>query len=184
MKDIVPDEVILGLIKAKPSHGYFLMERFNSPEYLGRIWTMSTSQIYAVLKRLEKSQAIRGKTVSTGSGPHKKVYSITEQGEKQLQTWLYDPHPSTSIHRIRVLFLSRLYVSNLLGMPSAPILTYQKSVCLEQLSQLKSDFHNTQSTIEKLTLDFVIGQLDAAINWLEKTERSSTKINLKIPTQT
>ncbi len=102
MKKPVPDQVILGLLRLRPMHGYELLERFRNREHLGRIWTMSTSQIYAVLKRLALSGAIEGEEVDVRDAPSKLVYSLTAKGENQLTDWLYEENPSTSIHLIRV----------------------------------------------------------------------------------
>jgi DNA-binding PadR family transcriptional regulator len=54
MRVPVPDELILGLLAAEPMHGYQILARFEAPSELGRVWTMSRSQVYAVLKRLEQ----------------------------------------------------------------------------------------------------------------------------------
>lgn len=164
----VPDEVLLGLLQAQPAHGYDLVERFRSPDQLGRIWTMSTSQIYAVLKRLEQEDAITGQQISAEDAPARVVYTVTNTGYEQLETWLHEPQPSTSIHRIRVMFLSRLYIAHLLGMPGEKIIKNQKSVCENQRQILWDERQNVSSDIEKLTLDFVIRQLDSAISWLEQ----------------
>lgn len=167
MKKTVPDEVILGLLKDIPSHGYELLERFRSREQLGRVWTMSTSQLYAVLKRLETQDLIRGQEVYDPNAPPRVVYTVTDAGAHRLAEWLYDPQPSVSIHRIRVLFISRLYIGSLLKQPLDEIIYHQKSVCVKQRQKLVKARKQTASSVEQLTLDFVIGQLETAIEWIE-----------------
>ncbi|MEA3328076.1 MAG: PadR family transcriptional regulator, partial [Chloroflexota bacterium] len=117
MQPPVPDEVLLGLIKAQPSHGYEMLDKFKSKSHLGRIWTMSTSQLYAVLKRLEEDGLIVGQHVVVKYAPSRIEYSITEEGDRNLTAWLNDENPSSSIHRLRVIFMSKLYIANLLKMP-------------------------------------------------------------------
>ena len=180
MKRPVPDEVILGLLRSRSAHGYDLLESFRSPNQLGRMWTLSTSQVYAVLKRLEEGGAIEGKQVFPSDAPVKIVYSVTDKGVLKLENWLFDPKPSASIHRIRVLFLSRLYVADLLGIGVTEIIENQKSVCEKQRIIFLNEKEKATNSFEKLTLDFIVGQLDAAIEWLGRCENklfANTKDN-------
>ena len=167
-----PDEVILGLLKAQPTHGYELLEYFRSPASLGRIWTMSTSQMYAVLKRLSNNCDILGRVLDGPNAPSRVEYMVTGEGNQKLEAWLYDPEPSASIHRIRVLFLSRVYIANLLNTPLESIITAQTKSCQAQQEVLLEQRANSQSEIEQLTLDFVISQLISAINWLKESQFS------------
>lgn len=166
MNRLVPDEVILGLLKAQPTHGYDLLSQFQSRQKLGRIWNMSTSQIYAVLKRLEDVDFIEGHQIDVDDAPSRVVYQITAHGENCLSTWLLDPDPPTSIHRIRVLFLSRIYIARLLDEPVDQILDYQKAACSRQYQTLLKAREEVDSLFERLTLDYIIGQLDSVIFWL------------------
>ena len=168
MKRPVPDEVILGLLRYKPAHGYDLLDSFRSPNQLGRMWTLSTSQLYAVLKRLEEAGEITGEQVNSEDAPTKVVFSVTGKGLSKLNDWLYDPEPSASIHRIRVLFLSRLYIADLLEVESDKIIENQKRVCVDQLKIFLDEREKTNDTCENLTIDFIIGQLEAAIAWLDR----------------
>lgn len=168
MKQPVPDEVILGLLKAQPMHGYLLLEKFHSKVDLGRVWTMSTSQAYAVLRRLEEGGLIKGEEIFVPDAPSKIVYSITTCGNQILEDWLFEDNPPSSIHLLRVIFISRLYIASILGYDSAPIIAKQIEVCKKQLNYFQAERDKRLSEIEGLTVDFIIGQLDAALNWLEK----------------
>ena len=167
MNRLVPDEVILGLLKAQPTHGYDLLSQFQSHEKLGRIWNLSTSQIYAVLKRLEDADFIEGRQIDVVDAPPRVVYKITPLGEKFLLAWLLDPDPPTSIHRIRVLFLSRIYIARLLDEPVDQILDFQKAACSRQYQTLLKVSEEVDSIFERLTLDYIIGQLKSVIFWLD-----------------
>jgi len=169
MSKLVPDEVILGLLKDKPSHGYELLEKFKSFDNLGRIWTMSTSQLYFVLKRLDAKGAVVGAKLETGAAPSRVVYTVTELGEQIIEKWLYNPHPSPSIHRIRVLFISRIYIANLIGYPIEPIVSAQLSSCKNQHEKLLRRKRQSTSEIERLTLNYIINQLEGAILWIEQS---------------
>jgi DNA-binding PadR family transcriptional regulator len=167
MKRLTPDEVLLGLLKARPAHGYELLETFRDPAHLGHIWNMSTSQMYAVLKRLEEGGLITGSEIPQPNAPARVEYRLTERGEARLERWLAEPLPPTSIHRIRVLFLSRLYIAALLERPADAIIHRQIAACQDQLAEIQAERARTSSPIKALTLDFVIGQLEACIAWLD-----------------
>ena len=132
------------------------------------MWTLSTSQLYAVLKRLEEASEITGEEVNSEDAPAKIVFKVTSKGLSKVNNWLYDPEPSASIHRIRVLFLSRLYVSRLLKVEADKIIENQKRACTDQLKIFLEERDKTSNTFENLTIEFIIGQLEAAIAWLDQ----------------
>jgi DNA-binding PadR family transcriptional regulator len=162
----VPDEVILGLLKAQPAHGYELLECFRSHSHLGRIWTMSTSQLYSVLNRLSQQGAVAGRAYEGKNAPMRVEYEITELGEYRLSDWLYSAQPSASIHQIRVLFLSRIFIANLLDLPTEKIVTTQINACQALRDKFTEQSQANGSDIEVLALDFVVHQMNTAITWL------------------
>ena len=168
MAPLTPDDVLLGLLKARPAHGYDLLEAFRDPARLGRVWNMSTSQLYAVLKRLEEDGAITGREVPRQDAPPRTEYALTPRGEARLGVWLHEAEPPTAIHQIRVLFLSRLYIASLLGIPPGDIIDRQLAACQAQRDKLLARVAETTAAMEALTLDFVTGQLDACIAWLHR----------------
>jgi DNA-binding PadR family transcriptional regulator len=166
VKRSLPDEIILGLLKARPSHGYDLLEVFRSKSYLGQSWTMSTSQLYAVLKRLNREALITGTEIDSPNAPSRVEYAITPHGEAKLLAWLYEPNPSSSIFRIRLLFLSRIFIANLLELPCEEIVSAQIMACEAQKAIFLTRLTSCDSDFVRLTINFVINQLDAATNWL------------------
>lgn len=168
----VPDAVILGLLKAQPSHGYDLLERFRSKEHLGHIWHLSTSQLYAVLRRLEDSGAVVGADVEVSDAPVRREYQILPKGGAQLNQWLFEKQPSASLHRIRVIFLSRLYIASLLDLPVDEIFQHQMTMCKKQRHAFVEELQQTDTTIENLALDLVVHQLSAVIDWLGSLQKT------------
>jgi DNA-binding PadR family transcriptional regulator len=69
MSALTPDETIVGLLASQPQHGYQLLETFNRPDSLGNVWSLSTSQLYAVLKRLERQGWITGQPLASEIAP-------------------------------------------------------------------------------------------------------------------
>lgn len=166
MSALTPDMVILGLLNDKPKHGYDILASFSDPTQLGRVWKLSTSQIYNVLKRLEQQHYVIGQTVESDNSPVRIEYHITDLGEAQLMTWLNNPHPSASVRKIRVEFISRLHIARLLHHPISPIIEAQKRTCEDELSRLQAERDHTPIGTYSLVTDFVIGQLQAIMAWL------------------
>lgn len=160
-----PDETLLGLLAAQTSHGYDLLEAFRTPSALGRVWSMSTSQIYAVLKRLERDGLIVGRQVAGEAYAPRTEYDLTEAGRFRLRAWLDDPYPSPSIRRVRVEFLSRLYIAQRLGFDPTPIITHQRAACQRDLDRLRQE--RADAPVEGLALALHTQQMEMVMAWLE-----------------
>ncbi|HRE46244.1 MAG TPA: PadR family transcriptional regulator [Aggregatilineales bacterium] len=175
MSSLTPDETILGLLAVQAQHGYDLLECFRSNHQLGRVWYLSTSQIYAVLKRLERQGWIVGHEVASEVAPTRTEYKLTKTGEKHLYDWLNDPQPSASIRRIRVEFLSRLYILRQLNIPTNTVVGYQREACTTHYAHLVSERDNTEHGIDVLALELQISQLDAVLRWIERCEHVTSE---------
>lgn len=170
MDTLTPDETILGLLAIRPRHGYELLESFRKNDQLARVWKLSTSQLYAVLKRLERHQWIAGREVLTLNAPPRTEYALTAAGEVQLDQWLHVRHPSPSIRRVRVEFLSRLFIARALNLPTKQIVLRQRKACLERKSTLMTEQETAAPGIEYVTLAFQISQYNALLDWLSSIE--------------
>ncbi len=170
MRQITPDETLLGLLAAQARHGYELQECFRDPAQLGQVWNLSTSQLYAVLKRLEQNGLTIGCITQTVDAPPRTEYTLTEIGMKRLEAWLQEENPSASVQCVRVEFLSRLYIARLLNIPTIGIVERQKRACSEKRRELVALHDESQPGIGLLTLELVIAQLDAIAQWIDRCE--------------
>lgn len=170
MSILTPDETILGLLAADARHGYELLECFRDPVQLGEVWNLSTSQLYAVLKRLDQQGLITGEQVQSENAPTRTEYHLTDAGAERLKAWLDEPLPAASIRRVRVDFLSRLYIARLLNVPTIPIVRRQKTACLIMREELVIQRDQSRPGIGYLALELVIGQLDAVLLWIDHCE--------------
>ncbi len=164
------DETLLGLLAVRPMHGYQLLDAFQDPRQLGLVWKLSTSQLYSVLKRLERSGDISGAEQPSEIGPPRVAYTLTAQGRARVQAWLDEPSPSVSIRRVRVEFLSRLWIARRLGLPAAPIIARQRAACQQEYDRLQRESAARHALMERLMLDLVQSQLRAALAWLDRCE--------------
>ncbi|MCS7072772.1 MAG: PadR family transcriptional regulator [Anaerolinea sp.] len=170
MRALTPDETILGLLAIQPRHGYELLECFRSADQLGRVWNLSASQIYAVLKRLERRGWIAGHEVIPDNAPPRVEYTLTAAGAQRLYAWLNESHPGASIRRIRVEFLSRLYIARQLGLRADALIRSQRDACAARVAQLVAERDGARADIDRLALDWQIHQLEAALHWLARCE--------------
>lgn len=168
-----PDETLLGLLMATPQHGYQLLETFEDSSALGRVWKLSTSQLYAVLKRLQEQGFIKGKEAYSPDAPPRTIYHITQSGQAHMQAWLDEAQPSSSVRRVRVECLSRLYVARLLNISTADILQRQKATCENKYQQLVAQHEPGDDSIGSLALELEIAQMEAILGWIAQLETTS-----------
>lgn len=170
MNALTPDETILGILAAQPQHGYALLTAFDDPARLGSVWKMSASQLYAVLKRLERQGWVAGTEQGTENAPPRTEYAITDAGWMALRGWLDDPRPSPSVRRVRVEFLSRLYIAQLLRRSPQPIIAHQRSACDAELARIRGLAAELPSGTGALAQALMIVQLEALLGWIDDCE--------------
>jgi len=78
---------ILGLLAwSGESSGYELHKR--AGRSVGFIWAPARSQLYAVLKRLERDGLVDGRRVAQLDRPDKRLFALTGSGRAALRDWL------------------------------------------------------------------------------------------------
>lgn len=170
MSSLTPDEVLLGILAAEACHGYQLLEHFRHPAALGKVWNLSTSQLYNVLKRLGKNEWVIGREIQSDDAPPRTEYQVTAAGKQQFEQWLYAATPSASVRRVRVEFLSRLYVARLLNLPTQRIVRNQKNACQQERQALLDERENSEPGIGYLAVELHLAQLDAILQWITRCE--------------
>lgn len=170
MSKLSPDAVVLGLLAAQSCHGYHLLDHFRDAERLGTIWSLSTSQLYSILKRLERAEAIDGREEASEDAPIRTVYWLTEAGRERLHTWLNDPAPSASTRAIRTEFLSRLYLCRLLNHPTDDIIQAQRTACLAHRDDLVTERDALPQGAGYLSVDLRVREMDEIIDWLDEAK--------------
>ncbi len=170
MNVLTPDETLLGLLAAHARHGYQLIDCFTDPGQLGNIWSLSTSQIYAVLKRLDAQGLIVGHAMTSPDAPTRTEYELTPAGIERLDAWLSTAEPSASIRCVRVEFLSRLYIARLLNLPTLEIVRRQKESCRQRLLERIGTRDCTEPGVGRLAVELEIVQLDAILDWIDRCE--------------
>ena len=74
---------ILLLLSRMPVHGYELMQQLTSLGFL----TLDQGNFYRMMRQLEKENYVNSEWDTTSSGPAKRLYTLTEIGERYLQQY-------------------------------------------------------------------------------------------------
>ena len=77
---------LLGLLTIRQSSGYDLSKLFQ--ESLSFFWVANQSQIYRELDKMEQLGWVVSSKVEQDARPNKRVYGITQEGDKELIRWL------------------------------------------------------------------------------------------------
>ncbi|WP_127817965.1 PadR family transcriptional regulator [Microbacterium sp. CPCC 204701] len=96
---------ILGYLSSGPGSGYDLVQQMDGD--LGWFWAASHSQIYPELRNLETAGLIEGTATTVGERLEKRVYSLTEEGARQLQAWTEKTpqyRPNRDAERLQLIF--------------------------------------------------------------------------------
>lgn len=101
---------VLGLLKERPMHGYQLSRELT--DSLGGLWRVSYGSLYPTLRRLEHDGGIESQAGDQRGARRKKVYRITEAGERMfldlLQEAPQDGQTEDARFRIRLAFFRYL----------------------------------------------------------------------------
>ncbi|MCP4961307.1 MAG: PadR family transcriptional regulator [Actinomycetia bacterium] len=104
--------VLLGLLAKGDAHGYELKRRHDEL-FAVSASSINVGQIYVTLSRLEKDSLVDHRSEqSDEGGPDRKVYSLTELGEKELRGWLESSGP---VPQVRSAALLKIVVAFELG---------------------------------------------------------------------
>jgi len=81
LPDVRPEYIALGFLEKDSLHGYDLYRRFEAD--LGKVWHISQSQMYSILKRLEAQALVEGWAESGNRNQAKRRLAMTEPGRRR-----------------------------------------------------------------------------------------------------
>lgn len=164
---------LLGLISRKPITGYDLAKEFDKE--LGNFWHAEHSQIYPELKRLTQEGLITFQVEIQGEKLEKKVYSITQDGERELLEWLRQDEPlqptPKDIFRLRMFFADKLTPRELLNLIAFQRIQHQNK--LRKLSDSLEAYHGVCPAYpdevfgDYLVLNHAVSREENFIRWLD-----------------
>ncbi|GAA4896658.1 DNA-binding PadR family transcriptional regulator [Stackebrandtia albiflava] len=157
-------QTFLGLLEAKPRHGYDLKRAYD--ERFGADRPLHYGQVYATLSRLLKNGLVEVDGVEPGEGPERKRYAITEAGITDVAGWLATPEKPEPY--LQNTLYAKVVLALLTGRSAAEVLDTQRAEHLRFMRDLTH--RKTHGDLaDQLICDFALFHLEADLRWLELT---------------
>ncbi len=156
--------VLLGTLMSGPKHGYEIMQFLDTA--LGSTWHVGTSQLYTLLKRLEWEGLISSNLEPQEDRPSKRVFSLSQAGEKSFLVWL---HCATeNVRDLRIEFLAKLFFFEQLSLKGgAKLIDRQLQLMHKSKKKLLQRYENEENPYNRLVLDFKMSTVEAWLEWLD-----------------
>jgi DNA-binding PadR family transcriptional regulator len=155
---------MLGLLEARPSHGYELKRAYDRRFRHDR--PLPFGQVYATLGRLERDGRVRVDGTEAGAGPERKRYAITDAGVEELERWLAQPEEPEP-HLQTVLF-TKVVLALLSGRAADRFLDTQRAAHLARMRELTAR-RRAGGIAEALVTDYALFHLEADLRWINLT---------------
>lgn len=168
MKLSWPAEFVpLALLQSNDLHGYDLHRRISDDSVLRAIWRLGRSELYFLLKKLERRGWITPRAVEIAHGPPRTMYSITSAGRRALAEWL--AAPVRTPRDLRAEFLVKVYLGMLIAAPETPgLLRAQSDVLHQRLDRMQAGVR--KPGFERHVHHLRLLQTRAALQWLAEID--------------
>ncbi len=155
--------VVLGVLMSGDMHGYDI-RKFLS-ENLEGIWHVSTSQLYALIHKLEDKALVTGCISSGENQLPRKVLTITREGKKRFTCWVTSP--TQHVRELRMEFLTKLFFLRHLNLQGIDTLLKAQIALLMKLKEkVEYDWGRQKDAFGKVVLGFKRAQFEMCLNWL------------------
>lgn len=155
---------LLGALRGGAKHGYEILQFFEAR--FGSAWYVSTSQLYALLKRLENRGWLRSSVEVQETRPSKRVFSLTSEGREAFDQWLFSP--TDHVRDLRVEFLAKLFFIRDLQRGGGRALVQSQAKMLETMKDSLVERRNRAGDqFQRLVLDARIANIASWIAWMQ-----------------
>ena len=166
--------VLLGSLMSGTRHGYEIMQFLDSS--LDSTWRVGTSQLYALLKRMEQDGQLQSNIKTQETRPSKRVFSLTGAGKKDFLNWLQTP--TTHIRYLRLEFISKLFFFHLLTLEGGiELVESQIRVVKRQRKKIEEKERHERDPFRKLVYGFKLATAESYLQWLSERGRAFVKKN-------
>ncbi len=157
--------VLLGALFSGPRHGYEIRRILSGA--LGDTWHVGTSQIYALLKRLERESLVRSRVYPQKTRPSRRVFEITASGKETFLQWLYSP--SRHVRDLRLEFLAKLYFFGHFPLKGGRKLFSKQVQVLEDIREgLLRRKEREEDPFAQTVSGFRLSAVNASLEWLRQ----------------
>lgn len=167
---------ILGILSWKASTGYELKKIFEESSIL--YWSGNNNQIYKALSQMLDEELVKSEVVYQDSSPSKKIYTITEEGLKELKEWVMS---SSEAPEIKKTFLVQLAWSNMLSDQELNnlLIGYEnelKTQLMMEHEKIRRSLHSPnrssrESFIWDMISENIISTYNNELNWVRETRQ-------------
>ena len=160
--------ILLGTLMQGPRHGYEIMRFLESA--LKAAWRVSSSQLYNLMKRMEKENLLESNIEPQATRPSKRVFKITEKGKGVFLAWLSSP--TDHVRDFRLEFLGKLFFYHKLSLKGAMELTEAQIQVLHQVQQrLFKEKKEENDPFNVLIYDFKLETVRGQLRWLSRSAK-------------
>jgi DNA-binding PadR family transcriptional regulator len=169
------EHILLGSLMQGPRHGYEIMRFLDSA--LSAAWQISRSQLYTLMKKMEKDKLLESSVELQVTRPSKRVFKITERGKKSFLAWLSSP--TDHVRDFRLEFIGKLFFYHKLSLRGALELIEAQIRVLDGVRQrLLKEKKDESDPFNILVYDFKLETVKGQIRWLSRSAKSNmTKAN-------
>lgn len=174
---------ILGILSWKPSTGYELKKIFEESSFL--YWSGNNNQIYKALIKMEDEYLVTSEIIHQDNSPSKKIYTITEEGLKELKEWISS---SPEAPEIKKTLLVQLAWADLLKDQELDelLLKYENELKVQLVMEIEKNkralYSPNRSTREKLLWEMIseniISTYNNELNWINETRKKLFENNI------
>ncbi|MEW2588982.1 PadR family transcriptional regulator [Micromonospora aurantiaca] len=160
--------VLLGLLAARPRHGYELKRAHD--ERLPRARPLAFGQVYATLARLHRDGLVVPAGQERDGGPDRTAYALTDDGRAALDHWLGTVEPPMPY--VASTLFAKVVVALLVAdaAQARGYLIAQRRAHTQRLRELTALKTAPGARLDEVVAaDFAIAHLDADLRWLHTT---------------
>lgn len=160
---------LLGFLRQQPMHGYQISRQLARIDGLGLVWRVKLSLLYALLNRLEAEGLIEARREPQPSRPMRKVFHLTQEGERVFSRWLETPVMQPRAMRIE--FLAKLYFARMEPPPQPGLLLErQRETCKEWLASMEAKLavSHTEGGYPQAIWSFRKEQIQGMMRWIDQ----------------
>lgn len=167
---------VLGLIATKPDgvHGYRLKGECEA--IADEFWSVNYGRLYRILDDLERAGELTVADEIQRGRPNRKVYRITQRGQRNLDDWLLAPVREDAQPLRDELVLKLLFIDPEDSTRIYDILKQQRSIYLTRLARItrrrrRLEKAGVDMRATEMILDGAEMRVRADLSWLESIER-------------
>jgi len=163
---------LLGFLRRGPQTGYTLKNEYFDKS-VAYFWPADQTQIYKTLDKLVDDGLLTSAIQIQSGKPNRKIYSITKNGQTELENWLKEPAepaPYRDSLLVQLFFSENIEDSQVIEVLQASHAKHEE--LLAELTSIKlpaiAKCSNKRQLSARLTLEMGLKKEQAYIDWLKE----------------